>query len=469
MNDPHSHEFLRALPSVDDVLRQPAMVALRDAHPRFPWTPFVRALLDELRAGPPAPADRAALLGGVVETASRRVGALRSGGLGRVLNGTGVVLHTNLGRAPVGERAAAAAARAMRGYVDLEIDLATGERSRRGETLAELVCWMTGAEAAMVVNNNAAAVYLTASSFSPPGRVIVSRGELVEIGGSFRLPEILRHAAAEVIEVGTTNRTYAADYEKVARAGDLLLKVHKSNYAIEGFAHEPTVAELVGVARRCGGHVAFDLGSGAFFDFAGNGIGEEPMASAIVDTGVDAVTMSADKLLGGLQAGIVAGTRAFVDVLKRNPLRRALRVDKVTIASLQEVVRAYLFARDPREEIPILGMIAGDRGAVRRRAERVAAVAAKAAGASWAVAAVADDAAVGGGSLSSVAVPSWAVSLRGADERAASRLVRAMRLLTVPLFARVRDDEVRVNMTTILASDDAEVAQAIVAALESVR
>ncbi len=469
MNDTHSHEFLRAIPSVDEVLHHTTIAALRNDHPRFPWTPFVRVVLDEVRTGAPGPPDRAALLDRVAALVSERAGRLRSGGLARVLNGTGVVLHTNLGRAPVGGGAAEAATRAMRGYVSLEVDLASGERSRRGETLVELLRWLTGAEAAMVVNNNAAAVYLVASTFSPPGRVIVSRGELVEIGGSFRLPEILRHAAAEVVEVGTTNRTYAADYEEAARAGDLLLKVHKSNYEIEGFAHEPSVAELVDVARRCDCRLAFDLGSGAFFDFAARGIGEDPVATSVVAAGVDAVTMSADKLLGGLQAGIIAGSRAFIDALGRNPLRRAVRVDKVTVAALQEVVRAYLFARDPREEIPILAMIAGDRAAVRARAERVAETVSNASPGPWAIAAVDDDAAVGGGSLSSAVIPSSAVAIRLDGERSSSRLARTMRLLPVPLFSRVRGDEVRVNMTTILPTEDDEVARAIIAALAALR
>jgi L-seryl-tRNA(Ser) seleniumtransferase len=247
-----SAEFLRAIPSVDEVLSHPAFVRWREAHPRFPWARLVRTLLEQVRGGEPgspSEPDRAALIAWTVARAGQRIERLRFGGQTAVLNGTGVVLHTNLGRAVIGERAAQAALCAMRGYVSLEVDVESGERSHRAETLEELLCLLTGAEAAMVVNNNAAAVYLVASSFSPPGRVIISRGELVEIGGSFRLPEILRDAAGEVIEIGTTNRTYAADYERVARADDVLLKVHKSNYEIAGFAHEASLEEIVAVAR----------------------------------------------------------------------------------------------------------------------------------------------------------------------------------------------------------------------------
>jgi L-seryl-tRNA(Ser) seleniumtransferase len=460
-------DFLRAIPSVDEVLSHDRLAAWRDAHPRFPWTRLVRDVLDELRNGPPdgpREANRPALVEWTVDQAGERIAALQAGGQRPVLNGTGVVLHTNLGRAPLGERATTAALAAMRGYVSLEVDLESGERSRRAETLEELLCWLTGAEAAMVVNNNAAAVVLVASSFSPPGRVIISRGELVEIGGSFRLPEILRDAAAGVIEVGTTNRTYAADYERVARADDVLLKVHKSNYAIAGFAHEATLAEIVAVAREQACHAVYDMGSGAFFDVTGTGLPGADDAGAALAAGLDAVTMSGDKLLGGLQAGIIVGTRAFVDRLKQNPLRRAVRIDKVTVAALQEIVRSYLFADDPRAEIPSLAMITGDVS-VRERARTVAEAVARQADAAFRVTAGDDDAVAGGGSLAGARIPSAAVVVGCVDERGATRLARRLRTSAPPLFGRVRDNEVRINMTTILSSEDAELVRVLREAL----
>ncbi len=461
MPAPRSPEFLRAIPSVDEVLSHPAFVNWRQAHPRFPWARLVRLLLEEVRGGASgAGPDRAALVAWTVARAGERIERLRLGGQTPVLNGTGVVLHTNLGRAVIGERAAQAALRAMRGYVSLEVDVESGERSHRAQTLEELLCLLTGAEAAMVVNNNAAAIYLVASSFSPPGRVIVSRGELVEIGGSFRLPEILRDAAAEVIEIGTTNRTYAADYERVARADDVLLKVHKSNYEIAGFAHEASLAEIVAVARERACHAVFDMGSGAFFDFAGAGLSADRDAAAVMASGVDAITMSGDKLLGGLQAGIVAGTRAFVDRLKQNPLRRAVRVDKVTVAALQEIVRSYLFGEDPRRDNPSLAMITGGVSA-HERAQGVAERVSPAAGPGFRVSVAADDAVVGGGSLSGATIPSAALVIGCAGEREATRLARALRMRPLPLFARVRGDEVRINMTTILSSEDADVVRAL--------
>ena len=460
------HELLRAIPSVDELLSHPSFVAWRVEFPRFPWTRFVRGLIDTLREGQadaPRDADRPAVTAWLVDAAARRIEHLRSGGLRPVLNGTGVILHTNLGRAPVGEEAVSAAERALRGYVSLEVDLASGERARRGDAIEPLFALACGAESAMIVNNNAAAVYLVANSFSPPGRIIVSRGELVEIGGSFRLPEILRHAAAEVIEVGTTNRTYAADYETVARAGDVLMKVHKSNYEIEGFAHEATIAELVAVGKRCDARVVFDLGSGALFDFAGAGIGHEPVAEQIVDLGVDAVTMSGDKLLGGVQAGIIVGRRAFIERLKQNPLRRVVRIDKVAVAALQAVARDYLFAPDVRARIPVLERITADVDTLRARAQAVV-DALRDAGAS--IASVApDEAAAGGGSFAGTNVPSMAVVIACSDERAAVRLARSLRLRTLPVFTRVKGSEVRVNMSTIFAHEDAALIDALVKTL----
>jgi L-seryl-tRNA(Ser) seleniumtransferase len=456
------HELLRAIPSVDELLATAAFAAWRDASPHFPWTRFLRAILDEVRAGLlplPDSADRTALTTVITEAAARRLEMLRTGGLRPVLNGTGVILHTNLGRAPVGDAAVGAAVQALRGYVSLEVDLESGERARRGDAIEPLFALLCGAEAALVVNNNAAAVYLVANSFSPPGRIIVSRGELVEIGGSFRLPEILRHAARDVIEVGTTNRTYAADYERVAKPGDVLMKVHKSNYEIEGFAHEATASELVEVGKRCDCRVVFDLGSGALFDFAGAGIGHEPTAARIVETGVDAVTMSGDKLLGGAQAGIVVGRRAFIDQLKQNPLRRVVRIDKVAVAVLQSVARAYLFSSDVRRAVPVLGQITVDVAPLESRARAIADALAQA-GAKH-VSVVPDQAAVGGGSFATTRVASVALAIACESDREAVRLARRLRTREQPVFTRVKGSEVRVNMSTIFAHEDAALRDAL--------
>ncbi|HET6462868.1 MAG TPA: L-seryl-tRNA(Sec) selenium transferase [Candidatus Krumholzibacteria bacterium] len=456
-------ELLRAIPSVDELLATDVFAAWRGQHPRFPWTRFVRAILDDLREGrldAPAGADRATLTALIAAAAAKKLDTLRTGGLRPVLNGTGVILHTNLGRAPLGEAAVRAGEQALRGYVSLEVDLESGERSRRGDAIEPLFALLCGTEAAMVVNNNAAAVYLVANSFSPPGRILVSRGELVEIGGSFRLPEILRHAAASVIEVGTTNRTYAADYERVAQPGDVLLKVHKSNYEIEGFAHEATVNELVEVGKRCDCRVVFDLGSGALFDFAGAGVGHEPVVTRVIETGVDAVTMSGDKLLGAAQAGIIVGRRAFIDRLKQNPLRRVVRIDKVAVAVLQTVAREYLFAHDPKASVPVLSQITAGAEALAHRANTIADALHRSGVKNVGVAP--DDAAVGGGSFATTRVASVAITIACASDREAAQLARRLRLRARPLFTRVKGSELRVNLSTIFAHEDEALSAALV-------
>jgi L-seryl-tRNA(Ser) seleniumtransferase len=459
-------ELLRAIPSVDELVATPAFAAWRAESPHFPWTRFVRGILDDIREGTlavSAGSDRPAVIASVTAAAQQRLDVLRSGGLRPVLNGTGVILHTNLGRAPVGEAARRAAEEALGGYVSLEVDLESGERSRRGDAIEPLFALLSGAEAAMVVNNNAAAVYLVANSFSPPGRIIVSRGELVEIGGSFRLPEILRHAAAEVIEVGTTNRTYVADYERVARPGDLMMKVHKSNYEIEGFAHEATISELVEAGKRCDSRVVFDLGSGALFDFAAAGIGNEPAVSRIIEMGVDAVTMSGDKLLGAAQAGIIVGRRAFIERLRQNPLRRVVRVDKVAVAVLQSVAREYLFANDVTASVPVLAQITADVKALEHRAHEIASVLRSAGVRSVSV--TPDDAAVGGGSFATMRVPSVALAIACTSDRDAVHLARRLRLRAQPVFTRVKGSEVRVNISTIFAHEDGALTQALIESL----
>lgn len=454
-------EILRAIPPVDDILAHPEVAGLQARHPRFPWTRLIRRVLDDFRAAPPAlpTADRAAVTDWIVAAVGARVHELAHGGLRRVINGTGVVLHTNLGRAVLSGEAADAGREALARYVSLEVDVESGQRSKRAAGLNELLLLATGGEACMVVNNNAAAVYLVVNSLSPPGRVIVSRGELVEIGGSFRLPEILRHAAAEVIEVGTTNRTYADDYRAVAGPGDVILKVHKSNYAIEGFAHEASIDELARVAADTGSHLVYDLGSGAVFDYSAAGVGEDPAVSDILTSGVDCVTMSGDKLLGGSQAGVVIGRREVVARLKENPLRRAVRVDKVTIAVLQQVLREHLFGADPRDRVPALGQIFADRDELKRRATAVIDALSSRRGHELTV--VDDEGAVGGGSLSSHALPAAAIAVHCESDKEATDLARHMRRQEPPLFPRVKGSEVRINLVGIRPDEDDDLRRAL--------
>ena len=452
----------RAIPPIDDVLSHPSLGERRAAHPKFPWTSLVRSVVDDYRGMPEPPAgvdgsERESVREWILAEVVRRFEELRAGGQRRVINGTGVILHTNLGRAVVGQEARKAVDEALAHYVSLEVDLESGRRSKRAVTLNRLVALATGGEEAIVVNNNAAAVYIVVNSYSPPGRVIVSRGELVEIGGSFRLPEILRHAAREVVEVGTTNRTYPEDYRAVAAPGDVLLKVHKSNYAIEGFVSEASYADLGRVASEIGCHLVYDLGSGAVFDYRSAGVGEDDSIEELLEGGVDCVTMSGDKLLGGIQAGLIVGKAAFLEKLRQNPLRRAVRVDKVTVAGLQEILRRYLFGDTPVPAVPVLEQVLVDRETIRARAREVADRAAageRKSAAIFKVDVVDDEATVGGGSWSSQKVPSAAVRIKCKSERGAVRLARHMRLHSTPVIPRVKGTEVRINMRTVMPYED---------------
>jgi L-seryl-tRNA(Ser) seleniumtransferase len=448
----------RVIPSVDEILGTPEIAALRDTHPHFPWTHFIRGVVSRVRSGKhgPVEGDRDAVRASIVNTVVSSVAKLREAGTRRVINGTGVILNTNLGRAVLGGEVVEAVRVAMSHYVNLEIDLETGKRGHRGEMLVELLRLLTQAEDALVVNNNAAAVYLVVNSYSPPGRIVVSRGELVEIGGSFRLPDILAKAASGVVEIGTTNRTYASDYARVARAGDVLLKVHRSNYDIQGFTHEAEIAELVAVGKNKKCHVVCDLGSGCLFDFAARGIAGEKMVQDVLRTGVDCVTMSGDKLLGGVQAGIIAGKSRFIGRLRENPLRRALRIDKTAIAALEALVRVYLFHRMPEGDIPILHQSTGGVEALKRRAEKIIGTLPAEVKSAFEVEAVEDLAAIGGGSFACQDLNSVAVAVRCGSEEDAVALARRMRAQRIPILSRIKGNEVRVDLRTVLPYEDSD-------------
>lgn len=456
-------DIMRLLPAVDEVLAVPEVSDLRRRYPRFPWTRCLREVIDGFRGGrlKALKPDRSEVKATVVASLVARVAELRSAGMVRVINGTGVILHTNLGRAVLGPSVCNAAREAMTHYENLEVDLVTGKRGRRGQVLLDLITMATGAESAMVVNNNAAAVYLVVDSFSPPGRVLISRGELVEIGGSFRLPDILQSAGEKMIEVGTTNRTYIDDYAKEAQPGDILMRAHRSNYDIQGFTHDAAIADLVTLARDKKCYVVFDLGSGSFFDFAEVGIEGELQVADVLATGVDCVTMSGDKLLGGMQAGVVVGKRDFIDKLGKNPLRRALRVDKVTIAAMQTLMRTYLFADNPAEDVPVIAQTTESIEHLKGRAEAVRTGISQNIREAYRVEAVDDEAVIGGGSFAGRGVPSIALVFRCENEKDAMGMARRLRTRGIPVFSRIRGSELRVNMRSVLPDEDEDLTEAL--------
>jgi L-seryl-tRNA(Ser) seleniumtransferase len=446
---------LAALPKVDEVLRRPELEGA--GLPRWALTDAVRAAIDERR--------RAILDGGdgAVEVASEEVLALARArlrpSLRPVINATGVVLHTNLGRAPLAEAAVARLAEVARGYSNLEYVVDARARGSRHDHVQELLARLCGAEAAAVVNNNAAAVLVSLAALAAGREVVVSRGELIEIGGSFRVPDVMRQSGARLVEVGTTNKTHRRDYEAACGPDTaLLLKVHKSNFAVVGFTAEVSTEELVELGRERGVTVMVDLGSGALLDPAGFGeLPSEPTVGSHVSAGAQLVTFSGDKLLGGPQAGVIVGAAAAVDRVKKHPLMRALRPDKLTLAALEATLELY---RDGRAlaELPALRMLAAPPEELRARAGSLAA----SVGAGEVVEV---KSAVGGGALPTAAPTSFALALPGPPEA----LERALRAGDPPVIARIADDRLLVDLRTVPASDLPALARVLAGALATLR
>ncbi|MBI4305553.1 MAG: L-seryl-tRNA(Sec) selenium transferase, partial [Chloroflexi bacterium] len=358
----------RSLPSVEKVLETPRVSGLAALHSHAAVAELVRkeleAARERIKAGDPAPG-----LDVLIEAVITRAGRSLSPWPRRVINATGVVLHTNLGRAPLSLAAVQAASAVAAGYTDLEMDLDTGRRGSRQAHISGLLAQATGAEAGLVVNNNAAAVLLGLGEFARGREVIVSRGEAVEIGGGFRIPDVLAQSGARLVEVGTTNRTYVADYEAAINAETaVLLKVHQSNFAIRGFTHSADMEALAALARGRGLVLFHDLGSGALLDTSRFGLPREPMVQDSVRQGADLAFFSGDKLLGGPQAGIVVGARELIGRLAKNPLARAVRVEKVTLAALSATVAAYVRGT-ATEELPVWKMLSAAPEQIRQRAE----------------------------------------------------------------------------------------------------
>jgi L-seryl-tRNA(Ser) seleniumtransferase len=412
----------------------------------------VEALARELR-------DRLVALGGGHPSSGAGEPGLPPAALQPAINATGVILHTNLGRAAWPTAAIEAARLAAGGASLLELDAGTGRRGRRFRAVEDEVMALTGSEDALVTNNNAAAVAL-AVGLAGRGGVAVSRGELVEIGGGVRIPEVVRRAGARLVEVGTTNRTRVADFEAVLAAGraKLVLRVHPSNFAQTGFVEAPDAAGLAAVAHRHGAVVVDDLGSGALLDTARFGLAHEPMPGERLAAGADLVTFSGDKLVGGPQAGIVAGRAALVERLRRDPLARAMRPDKVVLAALAATLRLYRAGVAPAE-IPIWRQIGTPISALERRARSLVGALATAV-----VRAAPTESTIGGGSLPGQTLPSWSIVIEGASPQ---RLLAALRGGSPAVIGRIVDDRVVLDLRTVEPADDDRVAGAVRAAIEA--
>lgn len=434
-------EGFRALPSVDQCLLLPEVQALVAEHGRTAVVTALRARLDAARAAIRGGSGGAAEAARLLPALAADLAAAGRGSLFPVLNLTGTVLHTNLGRAILAEEAIRAATSAMANPLALEFDLGGGARGQRDDHLRGLLRELTGAEDATILNNNAAAVLIALNTFGQGREAVVSRGELIEIGGAFRMPDIMARAGARLVEVGTTNRTHPRDYEAALTAETgLILKVHTSNYRIEGFTAEVPASRLSQIARRAGVPLLNDLGSGSLVDLARFGLRREPTVAEAVAEGADLVTFSGDKLLGGPQAGFVVGRKDLIAAIDRNPLKRALRLDKIRIAALEATLRLY---RDPdrlAERLPTLRHLSRPKEDIAAQAARLAPqVDALLRPHGYAAAPCDCDSQVGSGALPTDTIPSAGLRLTGAGGDAPDRLSARLRARPVPVIGHIRD------------------------------
>ena len=441
-------EKYRTLPGVDKVLSDQRVQELIDRFSRQAVLALVRNQLGGAReavaAGEDAPSFDL-LVHNIIDQAASQWRSWP----GQVINATGVIIHTNLGRAPLSQEAAFAAQGAGKGYLDLELDLATGDRSSRQGHISTLVCQVTGSQAGLVVNNNASAVMLGLAAVAAGKEVIVSRGEAVEIGGGFRIPDVLRQSGATLVEVGTTNRTYLHDYESaITENTGAILAVHASNFRLIGFTHTPEISDLVQMGTEHGVPVMHDLGSGCLLDPAQFNLSPEPLPQDSIAAGVGLAFFSGDKLLGGPQSGIIAGTQELVNLVSRHPLARAVRIDKLTLAALAATLLHYI-KEEAVEKVPVWRMIAASADELEARAH---AWRDSLGGGAWVVRGLST---VGGGSLPGETLASWLLSLELTGENGGAEAVaRKLRQGNPPVVGRIENDQVLLDPRTVLPEED---------------
>jgi L-seryl-tRNA(Ser) seleniumtransferase len=448
-------QILRKIPSVDDILSRPEIVDLLKGYPRHVVVDAIREGLGRLREGilrkeelPPL-GDALFSFENLYPLFQKEIDLQIQPRLRRVINATGVVIHTNLGRAPLHPSAIEHLIEVSKTYSNLEYDLDRGERGSRYAHVEEILCRLSGAESALVVNNNAGAVLLVLNTLAEGKEVIVSRGELVEIGGAFRIPDVMKRSGALLREIGTTNRTHFNDYQKaIGPQTALLLKVHTSNFRLMGFTSEVSLQDLVQLGREHQLPVVNDLGSGCLIDLTRYGLEKEPTVQETIKTGVDAVTISGDKLLGGPQAGIILGGKRFLDLFKINPLTRALRIDKLTLAALESTLLLYLDEKRAMEEIPTLRMLSLDTRRLKRRGKRLLKRLSGITNKKMTFTLKEDVSQVGGGALPVQELPTIVVAVKPLEVSLNSLEVN-LRKGDPPIISRISKEELILDMRTV--------------------
>ena len=466
----NKRDILRRIPKVDEVLQKEPLFVFFEDKGQSVVTEAAREAIDALRAEIMKAGDdeldsfdvSRLSADAVALEAVRVLEENDANNLIAAINATGTILHTNLGRAPLCKEAVENVARVSKGYSNLEYDVKAGKRGSRHDIVSEILAELTGAEDAMMVNNNASATMLVLSTMGAGKECVVSRGELVEIGGAFRIPDIMEQSGATLKEVGTTNKTKISDYEKAydeERTG-AFMKVHKSNYDVVGFTEEATLEELVELGREKNVPVIYDMGNGLMVDMSAYGL-SEPNVPASLATGIDVILFSGDKLLGGPQAGIIAGKAEWIKKMKKHPLARAIRVDKMTFAAMEETLKKYRDEKVALRDIPVLSMISASPEEMKAKAERLLKVIEeKTEGYSLEVAAVEDQ--IGGGSAPMVRLPGYAVSVTS-ESCTTKAIERLLRKSSIPVIARINDDRLLLCVRTIMEDEFDAVAEALTA------
>jgi len=461
------NQLLRSLPSIERLLERPLASQLSLGLSRERVRDLLRGIIDELReelaSGRwPAASGSQQLTEEAELRLESRAAEYAQPSLRRVINATGVIIHTNLGRAPLARAAIEAVSEAAAHYSNLEYDLTRGERGHRETHCQELLARLAGSEAAVIANNNAAAVLLVLNTLAEGGEVIVSRGELIEIGGSFRIPDVMVKSGAKLREVGTTNRTRISDYEQaINERTKLMLRVHPSNYRIIGFTERPSVQQIADLAHRTGVPSFEDLGSGCLMDLSSYGVIDEPVVASSLKAGISVVSFSGDKMLGGPQAGVIAGSREIVDRVRKNPLMRALRVDKMTYAAIEATLRLYERGV-ALSEVPVIRAIAATREDVGERATRFSGSVTRLTKGKLKASLEEGASIIGGGSAPEVKIPTVLVALESSAMSAAS-LEEQLRRYRIPIIARTERDRVLIDLRTVAEDDEPVILDAIAA------